>query len=96
MSKKEIINEIESKAGFLKEKYQVKNIGLFGSAARGEETLESDVDILVEFESPVGFFEFIRLENYLSELIGKRVDLVSKKSIKPAVREEIFKEVIYV
>lgn len=96
MKKEEIINTIETQFDFLQEKYRVKKIGLFGSVARGEDNNQSDIDILVEFDSPVGFFEFIRLENYLSDLLGKKVDLISKKAVKPAVRDEIFKEVVYV
>jgi hypothetical protein len=63
---------------------------------RGEQKRGSDIDVLVEFEIPVGFFEFIRLENFLSHALGKKVDLVSKKAIKPAVKNEIIKEVQYV
>ncbi len=96
MNKEKIISTIEAQEDFLKKKYHVKSIGLFGSVVRGEETSESDVDILVEFESPVGFFEFIRLENYLSEMLGKKVDLISKKAVKSAVKNEIFKEIVYV
>jgi hypothetical protein len=97
MSKKEeIIGKINAENAFIKEKYHVKNIGVFGSVARGEETEKSDVDILVEFEKPIGFFEFIRLENYLSKILGRKVDLVTKKSVKPSIKEEIFKETVYV
>lgn len=81
---------------FIKEKYHIKNIGVFGSVVRDEQTEKSDVDILVEFDSPVGFFDFIRLEKRLSEALNKKVDLVSKKSLKPAVKEEILNETAYV
>lgn len=80
----------------LKEKYHVKKIGIFGSFVRGDQNKRSDVDILVEFKSPIGFFEFIRLENFLSHILHRKVDLVSKKAVKPAVKKEIFKEVQYV
>jgi predicted nucleotidyltransferase len=49
----------------LREKFKVKTIGVFGSYVRGEQKCSSDVDVLVEFEEPVGLFEFIKLENYL-------------------------------
>jgi uncharacterized protein len=96
MSKEKIINIIKSQTGLLRKKYHVKNIGVFGSVVRGEETEQSDIDVLVEFESPIGFFEFIRMENELSKMLGKKVDLITKKAIKPAIKEDIFKEVIYV
>ncbi len=79
----------------LKEKFKVKKLGVFGSFARGESRKSSDVDILVEFAEPVGFFSFIDLENYLSDLLGRKVDLVTKNALKPAIKEEVIKDVIY-
>lgn len=80
----------------LRNTYFVKDIGVFGSIARDEDTELSDVDILVEFSKPVGFFKFIELEKYLSEIFKKRVDLVTKNALKPAIKEDILKEVVYV
>jgi predicted nucleotidyltransferase len=82
--------------GELRRRFKVKDIGVFGSYVRGEQRKSSDVDILVEFEEPVGFFEFIALEDYLSGLLGVKVDLVSKKALKPRIGERILKEVISV
>lgn len=90
---KEIINQNLS---ILKNTYHVKDIGVFGSVAREDNTKKSDVDILVEFSQPIGFFKFIELEEYLGKIIGKKVDLVSKKALKPTIREEILQEVAYV
>ena len=81
---------------FLKDMYHVKNIGIFGSVATGENTGSSDVDILVEFSEPIGFFKFIELEEFLSKILGKKVDLVTKKAIKPIIKEEVLQEVVYV
>jgi predicted nucleotidyltransferase len=80
----------------LKEKFKVKTIGVFGSYVRGEQNRSSDVDILVEFEEPVGLFEFMKLENYLSHLLEVKVDLVSKKALKPHIGERILQEVIMI
>jgi len=77
-------------------KFKVKEIGIFGSYVKGEERKRSDVDILVEFKEPVGLFDFIELEEYLSKLIGLKVDLVSKKALKPIIGEYILKEVVYI
>ncbi len=80
----------------LRRKFKVKTIGVFGSYVRGEQKRGSDVDVLVEFEEPVGLFEFMRLEFYLSDLLGVKVDLVSKKALKPYIGEYIKREVVYV
>lgn len=81
---------------FLYSNYKVKNIGVFGSVARGDNIEGSDIDLLVEFSEPVGFFKFIQLERYLSEILGYKVDLVTKKALKPSIKEDILQEVIYV
>lgn len=96
MTQVKIREKIHKQLPLLKKKYHVKKIGIFGSFVRGEQKKGSDLDILVEFETPIGFFEFIRLENLLSRILGEKVDLVSKKAIKPAVKKEIFKQVQYV
>lgn len=80
----------------LREKYGVKEIGIFGSYVREENRKISDIDILVEIEMPMGFLKFIRLERYLSELLGAKVDLVTKKALKPYIGQRILTEVIYV
>jgi len=80
----------------LKEKYKVREIGIFGSCVRGEQKDASDVDILAEFGGPIGFFRFLELEEYLEGLLGVEVDLVSKKALKPRIGSHILKEVIMV
>ncbi len=80
----------------LSDKYGVREIGIFGSYVRNEIRKNSDVDILVELEKPMGFLKFIRLERYLSELLGAKVDLVTKKALKPHIGQRILAEVIYV
>jgi len=80
----------------LRKRFKVETIGVFGSYVRGEEKRGSDVDVLVEFEEPIGLFEFMDLEEYLSQLLGVKVDLVSKKALKPHIGKRIIQEVIYV
>jgi hypothetical protein len=75
---------------------EVKSLAVFGSLARGEATPASDIDVLVEFDRPVGLFEFIRLKLYLEELTGKRVDLVTPDALRPAMRAKILSEAVYV
>ena len=74
----------------------VKSLAVFGSVARGEETPSSDIDVLVEFDRPVGLFEFIRLKLFLEDLTSCRVDLVTADAIRPAMRSNILREAIYV
>ena len=78
----------------LREKFKVKEIGIFGSYVRGEESEESDVDILVEFDESIGW-EFIDVKEFLEEILGKEVDLVTVGALKPQLRDKILKEVIY-
>lgn len=76
--------------------YGVKEIGIFGSFVKGMQKEDSDLDILIEFERPIGFVRFMRLENMLSKLFGVRVELVTKKALKPYIGQRILKEVVYV
>jgi len=81
----------------IKRKYQVKEIGIFGSYVKGKQREASDLDILVEFESgaKIGLLRFINLENYLSDLLGIKVDLVIKSALRPKIEKQILKEAIY-
>ncbi len=87
---------IDGNLDFLRSNYNVGELGVFGSVVRGDNRKSSDIDLLVEFSGPIGLFKFIELENYLSELLGGKVDLISKKALKPAIRDDILKEVVYV
>lgn len=79
----------------VQEKYQVKEMGIFGSYVRGEQHKDSDVDVLIDFEKAPSLLKFIELENYLSETIGIKVDLVMKRVLKPRIGENILTEVVY-
>lgn len=74
--------------------FGVKSLSVFGSVARDEAVIESDIDLLVEFDPEVhiGLFAFARLRRRLSELLGKKVDLVTPDAIRPEMREEIIRE----
>ena len=81
----------------LKEKYKVKTIGIFGSYARGEQKETSDIDILIDYYEPISLLKLIELENYLSELFGIKVDLITKNSIhNPYLKKSIEEDLIYV
>jgi len=79
----------------LKNSFSVKDIGIFGSFVRGEEQHKSDIDILVDFEEPVGFFEFMDLQEFLEKILSSKVDLVSRKALKPHIGQRILEEVLY-
>jgi len=80
----------------IQRKFKVKEIGIFGSYTRGKQKEKSDIDVLVEFSEPVGLFEFMDLEEYLQNLFGVKVDLVSRKALKPHIGERILREVIFI
>nr|WP_242042155.1 nucleotidyltransferase family protein [Leptolyngbya sp. FACHB-541] len=74
--------------------FGVKSLMLFGSVARDEARTDSDIDLLVEFEYPVGLFTFVRLKRYLEKILESSVDLGTPDSIKPYLREPVFREAI--
>ena len=78
----------------IREKYGVTSIGIFGSYARGEAGLESDIDIIVEFGRPIGW-ELVDLSDYLESHLHHNVDLVIKRSLHPLIRDAILAEVQY-
>ena len=80
----------------LRAHFGVRELGIFGSCVRNEQTASSDVDLLVSFERPVGFLTFLKLEGHLSSLLGAKVDLVSRKALKPAIGRRILSEVRFV
>jgi uncharacterized protein len=90
----EIKQALERHKETLEEKFKVKEIGIFGSLVRGEQEENSDLDILVDFSEPVGFFNFLELEEYLEDITGMKVDLVSKKALKPRIGRHILREMI--
>ena len=90
----QILNIISKNKSSLKRKYRISKIGVFGSYSRNEATEESDVDILVEFEEPIGL-DFVLLAEELESLIGNKVDLVSSNAVKPKIKKYIEDELVY-
>ena len=80
----------------LREKYRVRALWLFGSYVRGEQTPASDLDVLADFDQTTTLFEFVALENELSDLLGVKVDLVEKSGLKPALGRQVTKEMLAV
>ena len=92
----EIKQILKENKDVLADRFKVKEIGIFGSYVRGEQKKKSDLDILAEFEEPIRLIEFVALENYLSELIGRKVDVVMKSALKQRIRKHILREVLYI
>ena len=94
-TKDEILGALRREEPTLRSRFKVKTIGLFGSFVRNDSRSSSDVDLLVEFTEPVGMFLFIDLEDHLTALLGRKVDLVMKSALKPHIGAEILREVAY-
>ena len=74
--------------------HRVERLRVFGSAARGEERPDSDIDLLVDFSVPVGFFELIELEEDLARFFGRSVDLLTEKGLSPYLRDSILSQTL--
>jgi len=94
--KEKILVILNAELSYLSKTYGVKKIGIFGSYSRGEQRPDSDLDLLVEFYKPIGFFKFIEMEDYLTEKLGIKVELVTKDALKPLLKPQIMKDIIYV
>ena len=93
-TRREVERLLRKHKTFLRERFGVRRIGVFGSCARGSRRKKSDIDILVEFDAPIGW-EFIDLKEYLEEILGTKVDLVTTRALKPELRESILNEVVF-
>jgi len=91
-----IKEKLRQEIPLLAERYRVQSMGVFGSYVRHDQRPESDVDVLVTFDNPPGLLKFIELEDYLTDLLGVKVDLVMKDALKPAIRKFILNEVVAV
>ena len=92
--KEEILAVLRAALPHLRRRWPIRSLALFGSVARGEASAASDIDILVEFERPVGLSAFIALEASLAALTGRRVDLVSRTALKPHIGRRILDEAV--
>ena len=80
----------------LGERYHVRSLGVFGSVVRGEESPESDLDLLVSFDSTPSLLSFLALERTLSDRLGRKVDLVMRGALKPQIGRRVLAEVVAV
>jgi predicted nucleotidyltransferase len=95
MTREDIIIKLGEIKPLLKEEYFVKNIGVFGSFSDDTSTEESDIDLLVEFDKPIGW-KFFSLEIYLEKIFGRKIDLVTRNGLKEQIRDQILNQVNYI
>ncbi len=80
----------------LRRRYKVTGIGIFGSYVRGEQRKGSDIDVLVDYEDLPSLLKIVNMENYLSDVLEEKVDLVPRECIRPELRKSILSEVVMI
>jgi uncharacterized protein len=90
----EIRAELRAMLPELRARYPVAGLGVFGSYARGEQREGSDVDLLVDFDGPIGIFGFLELEEEIGHRLGARVEMVTRPALKPYIGEQVLREVV--
>lgn len=97
LSLSSVIDHLQKHKQFMRDRFGVTRIGVFGSLVRGDSTLASDVDIVIEMEGDrKNIHSFLQLKRFLENGISRRIDLGFEHALKPAVRERIRKHIIYV
>jgi hypothetical protein len=96
MDRSTILNLLRQRQGDLKARFGAKHLALFGSAARDELRTDSDIDVLVTFEGPATFDGYFALKACLEQLLGRPVDLVTEKGLRPRARSHVERDLIRV
>jgi len=97
IEKELVIKKLKEIKDYLRKEYGIENIGLFGSLVRNEQNESSDIDLLIEIQAEMlSLIKYMKLKFFLEDVLGRKVDLVLSRAIKPRLRERILKEVIYV
>lgn len=94
MKRTQVLQILKSNSDELRKRFRISTLDIFGSVARDEAGVDSDVDILVVFETPPGLFIFVQLKKYLEDILSCKVDLVTKKALKSQLRDNILKDLI--
>jgi len=90
----DIVTRLKALKPEMRTRYKVREIGLFGSYARGEQEERSDIDILVEFEEGADLFDWVGLALFLEEALGQPVDVVPKRALREEIRDAVLVEVV--
>lgn len=95
-SSNEIITYLRKNKSLFYERFGITRIGIFGSFARSEQTLSSDIDMVIEIEKgKKNIHNFLQIKRFLEEELGKKIDLGFEHSLKPIIREKVKKQIIY-
>jgi len=92
-TKEEILKTLAALNSEIQSRYKVKEIGVFGSLVRGEQTAASDVDLLVDFSEDADLFDLVGLSLFLEEKLRCKVDVVPKRALRPEIRDAVLREV---
>lgn len=92
----EVLELLRSHQEILASQFGIETLGVFGSYARGEQTIDSDVDLLVEFSRPTSLVGLITLQDYLAGLLGLEVDLVTKKGLRAELQADVLADLVMV
>jgi len=97
IEKELVIKKLKKIKNHLRKEYGIEKIGLFGSLVRNEQNESSDIDLLIEIQAEMlSLIKYMKLKFFLEDVLGRKVDLVLNRAIKPRLRERILREVIYV
>ena len=98
MNKKEIIKYLQEQEAYFHKTFGIHFIGLFGSFSRGDETKDSDIDILynIDKDKKLSIFKYLKIASLLESFFQKKIDLVRVDTLKPQVKEDIDRDIIYV
>lgn len=95
--KEDVLRKLEGNLTEIRERFGIENLGLFGSVSRGEDTADSDIDILYTFrEGQLSLANLVNLGDYLEELLGRKVDLVAERALSPYIRSDVIAGAIIV
>jgi hypothetical protein len=90
-----ILTTIRSLKDLIKQNYKAEIKGIFGSYVRGEQTSQSDVDVLVEFHTGADLFDFVGLSQFLEERLNCKVDVVPLSSLREEIKPYVLREAVY-
>ncbi|QYZ79026.1 nucleotidyltransferase [Methanofollis formosanus] len=91
----EVLDILRSLKGELRERYHVERIALFGSYAREEQGEGSDIDLLVTFGAGADLFDFVGLSQFLEEKLGRSVDVVPETALRPEIRSQVTRDLLF-
>jgi len=91
---KDEITAILHKHNDILNKYEIRSMFLFGSFARNEQKKGSDIDLIVDFKKPIGLIKYVKLKNELETMLHRKVDMVTKKALKPIMRDQVLREAV--